>query len=355
MYFSDDQLISFLLGDADEVLVQQIRQQAAIDRQLADRIGHYRSVLSHLDRSDEFFEPPAGLVDATLQRLRMQLSSQIPSEPATDSGAKRQQPANCERSSTASWGDRNKWSDSIALTFSVTAICCLVLPSIVSARFQARRAQCAENLRLSGTALIAFAIRNENRRFPAVASSGPQAFSGIYAVHLADSQLLDSTSQLQCSSLLGLKQPMTTYLSKLPTLDQVCAASQAHWLQWTKILGGDYAYNLGVHENGRLVPPRNDGRSYFAVLSDAPEILDKGFSIVSHDGRGSNLLYDDGHVSFVVSERLLDGDHSSDHPFHNRSGQLEAGVDQGDASLAPSPYAPLGSNLRLATFAPAGN
>jgi hypothetical protein len=48
-----------------------------------------------------------------------------------------------------------------------------LMPAIVRARFESRRAQCAENLRQTGQALFEYALRRPDRRFPPVASSDP--------------------------------------------------------------------------------------------------------------------------------------------------------------------------------------
>jgi prepilin-type processing-associated H-X9-DG protein len=58
---------------------------------------------------------------------------------------------------------------------------------------------------------------------------------------------------------------------------------------------------------------------------------------VSHDGRGINIVFEDGHVAFVdlrhVSTELLE-------PYLNHAGSLEAGVEPNDSALGPSSRGP---------------
>ena len=230
----------------------------------------------------------------------------------------------------------------MALTLSLTVLCCLALPALVRVRHESRKAQCAENLRLNGLALIEFAIRSANQRYPAVAGSGPEAFSGIYAVRLHNVGLLQSAQQIRCASLLGIERPLLQQLSNLPTLQQLRTASHEQLVQWQRLVGGDYAYNLGVLEKRHLVAPRNTGSSHFALLADAPLMEGDSDILVAHDGRGVNILYDDGHVSFVNHRFLNSYSTADDHPFRNRLGDRHAGVDTNDASLGPSWAPPLG-------------
>lgn len=113
--------------------------------------------------------------------------------------------------------------------------------------------------------------------------------------------------------------------------------------------GGDYAYSLGVRDEGQFSSPRFEGRSGFAVMSDAAFTRVKvsnpmttrpakyRFHVSSHGGRGINLLYEDGHVGFLPSQSL---DRIPDNPLVNHDGLLEAGVTLDDSSLGPSWQAP---------------
>ena len=147
MQFSDEELISFLLGDASQSLVDGIKQQLEFDAELIERLSHLRMVLGHMDSLCTHYEPPADLMGKTLARIdaeagieRLENSNKKPAkkavthilQPAADPPRQR----------------RNLW-DSTALTVSLSLLCCLALPALVGARLEARKAQCAQNLRLT--------------------------------------------------------------------------------------------------------------------------------------------------------------------------------------------------------------
>ena len=54
---------------------------------------------------------------------------------------------------------------------------------------------------------------------------------------------------------------------------------------------------------------------------------------IGHSGTGINVLFEDGRVKFIPVSSL---DSMPDHPLLNHHGEVEAGVNIDDASLAPS-------------------
>jgi prepilin-type processing-associated H-X9-DG protein len=360
MSFSDEQIISFLMGEASETLAADLRRCMTGDSELVARVQHFRSMLTHLDGAGDLYEPPSGLVESTLQRM---LDEAPPEKSAADGGSpgvshpavtsgqptpshlpKGMRDATLSPARLPNNGfslSRYRVSDSMALTLSLIAMCCLLLPTMLSVRVESRRLQCAENLRGNGQALIQFALRCPDRRFPAVAQSGPEAFSGIYAVRLGSVGLLDSTNQLFCISMKSSTRSWADRIAQLPTIDDLHRASPVRLVQLKKLVGGDYSYNLGIIERHGLVAPKNNGSSYFAILADSLPVSVSEQTLLAHSGRGVNILYDDGHVQFICRKRLEQAAHWDDHPFFNRLGDHEAGLDDQDASLAPSFFPPL--------------
>ncbi len=98
---------------------------------------------------------------------------------------------------------------------------------------------------------------------------------------------------------------------------------------------------LGVVEDDRFAPPRFEARSAFAVMSDAPiDGIASGDGVagrIGHSGQGINVLFEDGRVRFIPWHGL---DRMLDHPLLNHRGDVEAGVNIDDASLAPSSRPP---------------
>jgi hypothetical protein len=344
MSFSDEEIIAFLLGDADDGLADRLRSSLASDEELAERVAHFRNVLSHLDSVTEKFEPPADLVENTLARIEasdIQPSRQPPVEDKNEWDEPVSSFLTVAKDSTSS---TRSWMDSAALTVSLTVLCCLTIPAILRARFESRRAQCAENLRETGSSLFQYAMLRPDRRFPMVASSGPESFAGVFVIRLRDAGLLPAGRLMPCPSLNGVERLSIATNISVPTLEQFCSASEAQRECLKCTVGSDYAYNLGIYEKGVLEAPQYSGSSHFALLSDAPLFSDKADQLIAHDGKGFNVLFDDGQIRFINSQWLQTGE-AGDHPFRNMLGAHEAGVSIMDASLAPSHFPPLSRTL----------
>ncbi len=340
MQISDEDLIAYLLGDAPPELSERMEREIASSPGLRERLSHLRMVLGQMETLRHFYEPPADLVDSTMARidtLQTAGSGEKP-VPAGDSSAllgALNHPSN----------PRSLW-DSTALTLCLTVMCCLALPALVRARFESRKFQCASNLRSTGNSLFHYALADSRGRFPAVPLQGPESFAGVYAVRLRDSGNLLSTSQLNCPSLIGYEEAVPIQLHSIPTLAELhqLALQELEVLQ--RVIGGNYAYNLGVVEQGKVEAPQYEGRSHFAILADAPVIVNSRDSFVAHDGRGINILFEDGRIVFTTAVHFGQIEplcQVGDNPFRNWRGVHEVGLHEQDASLAPSHFAPMGN------------
>lgn len=377
MHFTDEELIAYLFGDATPTLARQVEDQVSNSPELFERLEQFRTLLGHLDSLDgqpeSRFEPPTGLVESTMDRIfhnEEGLGGCVEREHATDYGdavkasAAEQRHRTATRLSATCEAPRSRRSlwDSTALTISLTILCCLALPALVRARFEARRAQCAENMRITGRGLLDFALNDPRQRLPGIAMSGPLAFVGAYAMHLNNAGLLQSAGQLSCPSLsrqldlakleaLGLDQQFVKQGSlRIPTEAELLALPEQQLPVIQSLVGGSYAYTLGVVENNRPVPPRHQGSTHFAILADAPLFMDGRELFIAHDGFGVNILFDDGRVHFFSTARLnaarsapMEIEFLWDDPFCNERREHRAGLHEHDASLAPSHYSPLGA------------
>lgn len=271
------------------------------------------------------------------------------------------------------------WFASVAAACVVMAI---TIPSLVEGRFLARKQACQDNLRELGIAMTQFVNRNAEQRLPSIAADGYQAFAGMYAPRLREAGLLSEDEATLCPSLqreqfwpanrsMMITQPVGDRSTNqrpqvdvvtLAVLDEVgrelmamnrsadhnaelnmrmqLAIERLRWMQTTA--GGHYAYTLGVRDGDYFASPRYQGRSAFAVMSDAAIVQNgKRFqngetvspTLISHGGRGINVLYEDGRVGFLPSQSLS---RIPDNPLFNHDGRIEAGLTIDDASLAPS-------------------
>ena len=250
---------------------------------------------------------------------------------------------------------RFAWSDLLVAGLASAAVLALLIPSIARGRYEARKLACQEHLRQLGTAITQFVMLDGHKSLPPIAENGPEAFAGMYAVRLSESELLNDGELRFCPEVDlpntngggGSYQSGSeelTVIDRVVSLDDLRAAHQRgkvdklKWMQRTA--GGDYAYTLGVVDNEHYEAPRYEARASFAVLGDAPisgiESTD-GVDVEKlrwgHGDSVANLLFEDGSVRFVVMTNCTQ---FPDHPFLNHRGSIEAGVNIDDASLAPS-------------------
>ncbi len=335
MHISDEDLIQYLRGEVPTQQRNEIERRLAFDDELCHRLSALRGLLDQVESMYGVFEPPADLVEATLSRIDSEAV-----EPAK-SASNAPVTASCLSASKPRANRTSIW-DSTALTISLTVLCCLILPAIVRARYESRKAQCADNLRSTGFALIDFALTDPHQRFPRVNVTGPLGFAGVYAIHLKTFGVPITPEQLRCASLIGTGQsPSLVELESIPTIWEF---SRMAWndVHLQGAIGGDYAYNLGVREGEAVVAPRYAGRSRFAILGDSPIFVGDAEQLIAHDGFGSNILFEDGHVAFLDAQVVLPGRQVIDHPYRNMAGVHAVGLFSHDASLAPSQFSPLG-------------
>lgn len=353
-----EDLLGYLLSALQPHEMRRVDQRLQDDPQLREELAQVQQMLRTLDRAvgaEEVVEVPPHLVSRTL--------ANIPPRPPAACHLRAPEVAFAPGRDAAVTlrpalepppRGRRSWSDLVVMSTAAVAMVALLLPLAARLRSEARSVACQDNLRQLGVALGQFAMRESESHLPALAPQGPEAFSGMYAVRLADRGLLSDASLRWCpaTDLPLAGAPPTgdgpskhasalTHLVVGEDLERAAAAgdvSQLRWLQ--QVAGGHYAYSLGVINGSRYDAPQYEGRTSFAVLGDAPisghQVTD-GVDVSklrwSHGGDGANLLYEDGSVRHLRIPAMLG---LTDHPFVNHRGSIEAGVNIDDASLAPS-------------------
>lgn len=321
-----EQLLGYLLDALDEAERIEIEQQLESNPELRDELESLALTLEPLADTYEEFEPPARLAERTCSLVAA-------CTPLTPAG-KQLHPA-----TRAEIRGGNRWSiaDVVVMAGICLAGAMLFFPAISQSRYAARLQACQNNLRELGFALVDFSEKAGQGHFPEVPTEGNRAVAGIYAPVLIDAGYLADETRIICpSSALAQREADWS----MPTLDEVDQASGRNLVLIQKSMGGSYGYNLGVVVNGKHRAPRNLGRTNFALMSDAPSLQLAGHRSINHGGRGDNILYEDGHIRYVV-ESNTDGDD----PFVNRLGWMEAGLDINDSVVAPSFTPPFVNNV----------
>lgn len=328
-----DDLLGFALGALDASEHEQIQRRLEQDAKLRQQLEAVQRGLRPLRVAREPVTPPAGLAARTCQLIGDIAGPPSGGAPAVTplrrSTARGLSPAPAEWS-----GDARMWSvaDFIVAAGVCLAAACMFFPAIVASRYQSQRVLCQQNLRQAGVALVSYSELTDGR-FPTVPAKGNAAVAGIYAPKLIDQQLADP-QVFECPAaknrILVVRVPYSlrdVYQARGPQLWQI-----------QQSVGGDYAYRFPYLVNGRLQAQRNRGRENFALLADVPLELN-GNSCISSHGPGQNLLFEDGHVSYLATRRLPGA--LQDDLFLNHQGLVEAGLEEQDCVLAPSHATPL--------------
>lgn len=398
MSVSDEDLIGFALGALEPA--EHARIAAALQNNpiLRQRLNEIQAALKPLDQLfEEPANPPPDLADRTMAAIEQIANAPTPAEDvapdhiAEDGKQQRfkkpstlaDKPVSHSRSGVLSESAELRSSgfrfwDSLALSASILLLASLLFPALLNGRSQARQTQCSYNMLSLANLLTQYASLAPDGRIPEVPRQGHRAFAGNYVIELHEAGLIEESSDVWCPSVVRFSR---TQHPRIPSDQVLRDASQAEWELMRSWIGGNYAYNLGVVDGRCLKAPRFNGRTHFAWLGDAPMMAsalkqvetfsrvyeysqdgvslrtnigrkwslfgdevsgedqgcEDGLTWFSHEGRGFNIVFEDGHVAFVslkgISPEALE-------PFLNHAGSLQAGVEPNDSALGPSHFGP---------------
>jgi hypothetical protein len=341
--FSDETLLGYLLGGLSDDETAQIDDALIHSDLLRQRLTDLRGLLEPVSAMDDSFEPRAGLVADTLSLVA------TVEEKREDSHPQSQGTAELSDAKRLDWSDvpdssRIAWMDSFVTIAAGVIFLSLLLPSIWHWREAARQFACAENLRNVGFGLLSYVNLSPARQIPPIEVSGPKAFAGMYAIHLRDRDLLETPSWVHCPSNRLLSE-----LAQIPTSAQFLAATPEQQRLLRYMVGGNYAYNLGVWIDGQYETPKLDAPVRFAVLGDMwPSsngvVQETAQPPVLHGDRAANMFYNDGSIRLIRIPSQAETESLSassiDNPFLNREWEQGVGIGIQDACLGPSYWRP---------------
>lgn len=312
-----EDLLGYLLGALEPQEQSRIERLLERDPLLRQEVDELAARLYPLD-DFEGAEPRDGLAERTIGVVSAYASERREAALATAKNA------------ASSWS----LADMVVATGICFAASLLFFPAIAHSRFQAQITACQNNLRVLGLGLENFADQNQGQ-FPAIPTSGNIAGAGYYAPLLYENQLVPRTSHFVCP---GSQQADPLQNWRLPSRVELVQATGQKLELLRRDMGGSYAYTLGHFENGRYCPTRNQHRSDFVIMADAPSRNLAGRRSINHGCCGQNVLFDDFHVKYVVGCSPVN---CGDAFYENRLGQVAPGLDVHDSVVADSVALPL--------------
>jgi hypothetical protein len=320
---SREHLLGYLLGALDRAESDQVERElddSPALREELSRLQHSLSCVGLLDEP-EHYDPPAGLAARVCHFVAVQKADDRRREKV------RLSPVAIEYHPQR----RFTWVDLFVSAAVLIAGFAVLFPALSHSQFQARIAGCQNHLRQVGMALHDAAGLRPDRSFPEIPSEGNLAVAGSYAPMLVSQGLVSNPAAFDCPS--ARRDGTIPLNNSCSSIDAINAAVGAQLAAMQRTMGGDFAYPLGYVEDGKVVPVRDERRSSYPLLSDAPSDAQPGRVSGNHGGRGQNVFFEDGHIEWcpkVAAPHLLDD------PYHNYHGEVAAGLDRNDSVLGAS-------------------
>ena len=324
---SSQDLLGYMLGALEPEEHQQIEFQIDEDPALREELDLVRRQVAVLDQLDPPGTPPAGLARRTCESISV-LTSTSSFPRVASSGNPPAKPEKgrwfSSRREAGTAGRRGSLMDFVIVAAVVLLLAAIILPAINNSRYHSRLLACQNNLRTVGTGLLEYSSNFGGEYIP-IPESGNQAFAGIHAPTLLSTGFVNDPSVFSCAGTGRAENRM------IPTLDEIKVARGQLLRKLQKLAGGDFAYSLGQMVNGRYTAGRNENRSHYLILADAPGFDQPGRASTNHSGYGQNAFFEDGHIQFLKSP-VVDGDAI----YENEWGAIAPGVHATDIVVAPS-------------------
>lgn len=316
---SHEHLLGYVLGALEPREHEQLERELAKDPELALQVAALSARLQPLESCRDVEAPPAGLATRTCAAVFAHAEELEKVTPARRGVAAAMSAEYAEA--------RSPWSlsDLVVAAGVFMAAGMLFFPAIANSRQLARQAQCSNNQRQLGEAVLHGQALHPNAQFANVAAlSKDQAVSGMQPVLLKEKGLLPRDNIVICPG-----SPEAENLDGwfMPTLAQIEAARGEKQRLLQRQAAGSLAFSLG-HRDAAAKP--DPGTEYIAIASDAPSGALPLLVSTHHDGKGQNVLFASGRTAYICGC----GDDGGDSLFWNRDLKIEAGLDARDNVLA---------------------
>jgi prepilin-type processing-associated H-X9-DG protein len=313
-------LLGYLLGALDPHEHREVEQQLSEDPLLRYQLEEARAQLATLEAGRGSYEPPLALAARTCEMVAAR-----PMVAASDMQA-------VGNASTS----RMRMIDMAVAASVMLAAAALFMPALSNSRYAAQLAQCQNNLRNIGRSLMQFG-QAHNGQLPKVPERGKLAAAGVDAPRLVE------TGHREVSDwVVGPASDLAERRSdwSMPSISDLQAASGEQLVAMHQTMGGSYGYSLGyvdIDSQKYHGPSSGESAATYALMADSPASDPTGRRGCNHLKCGQNVLYADGHVTYLVD---CHGEGCHDNIYLNEQGMVAAGRHQRDAVIGHSSAAP---------------
>jgi hypothetical protein len=320
----DENLLGYLLKSLDVDSQREVESYLRSHPAERTHLERLRAALAPL-ASDPDEEPPPGLRVRTLARIAEYHCHKLPAAPPPEAAQILEAPIR------GSW----RWAD--FLVAASILLCLLTLVPLLTARVwrQYQQYACANNLHKFHTALVRYSD-NHGGAFPKVDLQGARSVAGIFVPILHDEGVLDKDVSLSCSSITS-RPPSNRSVQEL---EDLYWERKDEFRELSRGLSGCYAYTLGYWDGGVLRGLHRDAGDRVPVMADCPPVGSALFGAdnsPNHGGKGQNVLFSDGSVTFCTTRSVGLG---GDDIYLNQNNRQAAGLNPRDSVLGPSASSP---------------
>ncbi len=291
------QLLGHLLGALDDEEQESVDARLESDPEYCRELVDWRRRLAPLELLRPDYEAPADLTHRTCRHVAAYV------ERAAASGASAALPKMSQNPLPPIRTSSVGWVDSIVLGLLLTTAVGLILPAIGGSRFQARLASCQDSLRQFGTAMMQYG-RQKGHTLGWLADSGRLTAEGAKAIGLLEDGWMGAERRPLCSEAWLAAQGVVRTPFRGEKRQETILVSLNPQTHGAGNLRADWS---GTSRNGTTNGWQTASwPTTMPLLADAPSADLPGQSSAGHDGRGRNVLFEDGRVDFLPVRTSLD-------------------------------------------------
>lgn len=311
-------MLDYALGQLEGDAAERAAREVDADPVLADRLDRLNRGLDRLLDDEGDYDPPLDLGRRTLDFVAR---------------AARERPATLEMAPARR---RFRLGDfAVAATIFLASILALA-PAILRGKERWGRAACANNLQKVGVRLHQYAALNH--AYPFVDADEEVPHVGAILCRLNEAGFPVEASDLHCPC-----DESGPKLDRVPRYAEVAERMRVAPDEVCRMLHNGYAFHIGHYPTpsptDEPVPLRPDaGLQSIPILADRPGFDGASGSIhdgnsPNHGGQGQNVLFADGHASWLSSRRV--SPHDADLYLNNEK-RPSYGLGPQDAVLMPA-------------------